>query len=508
MKHLFVLLQLIIAVLADMGDESVPKVPCPFASRSDFSGQLSGSPHDFGTRKTHGHQYEDEDIIDLLTGGHSDAAKVVERSASKGQLTRSSLPYALDRDEPSNFVDSRLLKRNRGNSKAKKKKTDQANNTSRQKKKANGKRNKTKNKRQKQTNSQGKKGKKRGKRQTGLGASTTSRCFSNSTYDSIDNDIAKLKKAIKDGVTRSHFLGGIVRLAAHDFMDFDKRDRSNPMGSDGCFDEMHPTNKGLPESVWCKNCLLRRLYDERYSFLSRADFWIAAANAVIRQTSERNVLDLRDTFRWGRKDKSTCRLSANRLPEATGCKDVESAFITRMGMEWKDAVALMGAHSLGRGSVNFSGHEGTWVDTATDAQRFNKQYFEELVFNAWRPRNVGLETQDFTTGNNKRNDRMMLNTDICLVFNIDNNLQCCTKTDEWFQSGQSKCIDNTLKQCPLYSKSDSRWQATEAVVKYVGGSRGITDNEPFYSAFAVAWEKATTNGWRDGELKVLSGDCE
>jgi hypothetical protein len=59
-------------------------------------------------------------------------------------------------------------------------------------------------------------------------------------------------------------------------MDFDKRDRSNLMGSDGCFDETHPTNKGLPESVWCKNCLLRRLYEERYSSLSRADFWIAA----------------------------------------------------------------------------------------------------------------------------------------------------------------------------------------------------------------------------------------
>jgi hypothetical protein len=166
------------------------------------------------------------------------------------------------------------------------------------------------------------------------------------------------------------------RLAAHDFMDFDKRDRSNPMGSDGCFDESHPTNKGLPESVWCKTCLLRRLYEERYSFLSRADFWIASANAVIRQTSEKHALDLKDTFRWGRKDKSTCRHSASRLPEATGCKDVESAFLTRMGLEWRDAVALMGAHSLGRGSAEFSGHEGTWVDTAVDAQVFDKQYFE------------------------------------------------------------------------------------------------------------------------------------
>jgi hypothetical protein len=105
-----------------------------------------------------------------------------------------------------------------------------------------------------------------------------------------------------------------------------------------------------------------------------------------------------------------------------------------MGLDWRDAVALMGAHSLGRGSAEFSGHEGTWVDTARDAQRFDKQYYEEIVFNAWRPRNVGLDSQDFTTGNNNRNDRMMLNTDICLVFNIDNNFACCTKTDEGMKS--------------------------------------------------------------------------
>jgi len=30
------------------------------------------------------------------------------------------------------------------------------------------------------------------------------------------------------------FLGGIVRLAAHDFMDYDINDAANPMGMDGC----------------------------------------------------------------------------------------------------------------------------------------------------------------------------------------------------------------------------------------------------------------------------------
>ena len=168
----------------------------------------------------------------------------------------------------------------------------------------------------------------------------------------------------------------------------------------------------------------------------------------------------------------------------------------------------MGAHSLGRGQAKFSGHEGTWTDSAADAQVFDKAYYEELIFNPWRPRNVGLETQDYTTGNNKSNKRMMLNTDICLVFDIDNDLNCCTKTDEFFQNGNSKCIDDTLNQCPLYPRSDPRRAATDAVVEYIGGSKdshGNGNNEAFYSAFATAWEKATTNG--QDNLKELLDDC-
>ena len=532
MRHLFVWANLIFfqVSLADTGDEHPSVVPCPFAS--SFSGDWSTVPHDITLNESYAEVYRDDSEVSsqLLQGSYVASSKPGSMTALDGQLKQDS--YVENADE---YEVERVLKRTKGSesgNKGRKRKrpTKKSNNNGQKKKKSNkqgtktgndNKKNsgqnkktkkqqskktkKTNKKSKKATSKRGKKTSKRGKRGSGLSTTTSTRCFSNTTYASIDDDIAKLKKVIKDGVTRSHFLGGIVRLAAHDFMDFDRRDRSQPMGSDGCFDESHPTNKGLPESVWCKNCLLRRLYEERYSFLSRADFWIASANAVIRQTSENNALDLKDTFRWGRKDRSSCRQSASRLPEATGCKEVERVFLNNMGLEWRDAVALMGAHSLGRGSAEFSGHEGTWVDTATDAQVFDKQYYEELVFNAWRPRNLGLEIQDYTTGNNKRNKRQMLNTDICLVFDIEENLQCCTKTDEFFQNGQSKCMDNTLNQCPLYPKSNSRWEATQAVVEYIGGTRNSRNNEFFYSAFSKAWEKATANGWDN--LKELTGEC-
>jgi hypothetical protein len=183
---------------------------------------------------------------------------------------------------------------------------------------------------------------------------TKTSCFTSSIYDSIDTDIANIKQSITNPIERSHFLGGIVRLTAHDFMDYDRRSSSRPYGSDGCFDATHQANAGLPQSVWCPSCSLRVLYESKYSFLSRADYWIAAAQAVIRQTSVENGLDMKEDFVWGRVDRDSCDGSAERLPNPSGCDQVEDTFLERMGLEWRDAVALMGAHSLGRGNVSVS----------------------------------------------------------------------------------------------------------------------------------------------------------
>jgi hypothetical protein len=174
-------------------------------------------------------------------------------------------------------------------------------------------------------------------------------CFSVDTYDSIDYDIAMIKNNVRSEQERSHFLGGIVRMAAHDFMDYDRHDRNYPMGADGCYDRDHLSNVGL-ETIWCRGCPLRTLYQDKYSHISRADFWIASANAVIRQTSIGNSLDLRDTFVWGRKDNDVCHNSGLRLPQSSSCDEVEDVFLERMGLTWTDAVALLGAHTLGRGS--------------------------------------------------------------------------------------------------------------------------------------------------------------
>lgn len=207
-----------------------------------------------------------------------------------------------------------------------------------------------------ENNSNSNKNKKPNHRQQGNNNNSSSRssCFSINTYKSLDNDIASIANGINDDKRRSHFLGGIVRLAAHDFMDYNLHaSNKNRMGPDGCYDKDHPSNAGL-DTIWCSNCPLKRLYVKKYSHLSRADFWIASANAVIRQTSVDNALDLRDTFLWGRVDADTCVGSGDRLPIPGGCDESEGVFLTRMGLGWRDVVALMGAHTLGRGEDEVS----------------------------------------------------------------------------------------------------------------------------------------------------------
>lgn len=59
---------------------------------------------------------------------------------------------------------------------------------------------------------------------------------------------------------------------------------------------------------------------------------------------------------WGRVDRDECPDSAEWLPAATGCDQIEEVFIGRMGLSYVDAVALIGAYTLGRGDEDVSPH--------------------------------------------------------------------------------------------------------------------------------------------------------
>ena len=165
-------------------------------------------------------------------------------------------------------------------------------------------------------------------------SNASSGCFNTQRYNEIYADIERIKDSIGNDVDRSHFLGGIVRLVAHDFMDYDMN-ANIPMGADGCLLFDHEKNVGL-SSIWCDSCPLKQMYDVKYGDLSRADFWVAAANAVVYLTSVNNELDLRSTFLWGRETVDACPGSNDRLPTSAGCQEVEGVFLDRMGLTWND----------------------------------------------------------------------------------------------------------------------------------------------------------------------------
>ncbi|KAJ1444202.1 hypothetical protein M885DRAFT_581383, partial [Pelagophyceae sp. CCMP2097] len=115
-------------------------------------------------------------------------------------------------------------------------------------------------------------------------------------YKQLQSDVAVLAEASEDS---ARFLGGIVRLCAHDFMDYmahppnvDPKDPNSPLepqgGSQGCIQFLEPDNVGLSD-IWTVETVdalgnvvvpgteLWRLYDLNYKpfGVTIADFWVA-----------------------------------------------------------------------------------------------------------------------------------------------------------------------------------------------------------------------------------------
>lgn len=126
------------------------------------------------------------------------------------------------------------------------------------------------------------------------------------------------------------------------------------------------------------------------------------------------------------------------------------------------------------------------------------------------PRNIGTDIQDWTWGGpNGGSPRFMLNTDMCLLYDIEQNFPCCSRTDRFRIDGTNACDGLVETPCSTYDDLSSRKDAADAVNLFAtGGSNNIgsTNNGPFYEAFEVAWVKATTNG-HEG-LYQLGPNCD
>ena len=178
-------------------------------------------------------------------------------------------------------------------------------------------------------------------------------------FEKAKTDLAKLIESNRVN-NDLPFIAGFVRLAFHDCI--------GSGGCDGCIDHSNPDNAGLKRYT----DPLDLLYNQSHvGKISRADFYaLAAVVALSRSTLDTfNKYTGFDLFRVGRKD---CSLSPAEdsdasFPKGTDGETKTFQFFKDFGFNEREAVILLGAHTLGRSTLSNSGYHGPWVDN-----RFSK----------------------------------------------------------------------------------------------------------------------------------------
>jgi hypothetical protein len=248
------------------------------------------------------------------------------------------------------------------------------------------------------------------------------------TYDEISNAVKQLVDMLpsecnNSACPRGEFAGCVVRMAGHDFMDFNGDDFG---GSDGCVDFADPDNAGL------KPCLVdgengQHLNDAFKLFsdeVSLADFLVIAAEAVMhRQRGNLTPgIDFASGFTWGRVTRTECAVNTSKqqmLPNPDdSCAANEKTFVDNLKLTWRETAALMGVHTLGRARAVHSGFDGWWSD-AQSQNSFNNNYCISMTLKGWAPETVAASgrSQWRRVGNfSGIHNEMMLNTDLCLAF--------------------------------------------------------------------------------------------
>merc|ERR1712187_871339 len=92
-------------------------------------------------------------------------------------------------------------------------------------------------------------------------------------------------------------------------------------------------------------------------------------------------------FRYGRIDVANCSVpEKTRLPSPEkGATEIEHYIMRKFHINARHAVALMGAHTLGRCDVKNSGYNSTWKDRG---DLFTTAYYKLLLEGQWDRANM------------------------------------------------------------------------------------------------------------------------
>lgn len=153
----------------------------------------------------------------------------------------------------------------------------------------------------------------------------------------------------------------------------------------------------------------------------------------------------RDNFKFGRKTVYECSWNIGFMPSPTdGCNGLQNVFIDHIyngqSDPWKLTAAISGAHTLGSARISTSGFDGFWSDAANQS-KFNNDYYKSIILKGWGPelavngvsgKNQWQRLDRGITGHKE----MMLDTDMCLVYNNNKDLADCKAANESSQCGQ------------------------------------------------------------------------
>jgi len=288
------------------------------------------------------------------------------------------------------------------------------------------------------------------------------------TVEMVAQGKAEIMKLIKSNQVGPELpmIAGFVRLAFHDCV--------GPDGCDGCLNHNNVANLGLSRYT----DPLDALYDEKFtSFMSRADFYALASMTAL----EMATIDTIDKF-TGMADFKVGRTDCPTSPK----ENLDGVFPSgtfnmvrnvrffgiEFGLSAREVVALMGAHTLGRASVQNSGYEGPWLRGPGAASILNNRYYREFIerirwdqvpvtFNGvtkyqWQSPNT---TPNSAGNRGPGQPSMFLNTDIALAYDFEHTLDgkvSCTLCRNTEREGCCQHSD-TYSVAKEFSDDNAKW---------------------------------------------------
>ncbi|CAN0018192.1 unnamed protein product, partial [Ectocarpus fasciculatus] len=157
-----------------------------------------------------------------------------------------------------------------------------------------------------------------------------------------------------DNAFKARLFGASLRVCFHDAGEVLVSDPTDRQGPDGCLQTVNMDNEGLVELDEEVNAILEPIWQEHCDKISRGDFWAFWGKLVVEFAASSPVsVD----FYFGRVDRTDCSGGAGRLPQdsSQGMVDIQRVFVDQMGLTLEDAVALIGAHSVGHMSADVAG---------------------------------------------------------------------------------------------------------------------------------------------------------